>query len=47
MENIIIILIVAAIVSSISVYIYRSKKKGAHCIGCPDAKHCDKCRHDR
>lgn len=40
MENIIIIAIVLAIVTSISVYLYRAKKRGQHCIGCPYSKSC-------
>ncbi|MDE6775676.1 MAG: FeoB-associated Cys-rich membrane protein [Ruminococcus sp.] len=40
MENIIIIAIVLAIVISISVYLYRAKKRGQHCIGCPNSKSC-------
>ena len=40
MENIIIIAIVAAIVIAICYYLYREKKKGVTCIGCPYAKKC-------
>ncbi len=40
MDNIIIILIVALIVGLAGLYIYKSKKKGAGCIGCPDNKTC-------
>lgn len=40
MENVIIIAIVAAIVVSICIYLYRQKKKGVACIGCPYAKKC-------
>ncbi len=40
MENIIIIAIVAAIVIAICFYLYREKKKGRACIGCPYAKQC-------
>ena len=40
MENIIIILVVAAIVVGIAAYLIRAKKRGATCIGCPSAKQC-------
>lgn len=42
MINIIIsIIIIAAVIASIS-YIVREKKKGRHCIGCPSAGSCNK-----
>lgn len=40
MENIIIIAIVLAIVVGIIFYLYRAKKRGETCIGCPYAKQC-------
>lgn len=40
MENIIIILILLAIVGGIVWYLYRAKKRGEKCIGCPYAKQC-------
>ncbi|MDE5764345.1 MAG: FeoB-associated Cys-rich membrane protein [Ruminococcus sp.] len=40
MENIIIIAIVLAVVISVSIYLYRAKKSGQHCIGCPNSKNC-------
>lgn len=40
MENIIIIAVVSTIVISIIFYLYKEKKKGAGCIGCPYAKKC-------
>ena len=40
MENFIIILIVAAIVIGILIYLRRAKKRGEACIGCPYAKQC-------
>lgn len=40
MENIIIIVTLALVVSLASLYVYRSKKKGNACIGCPAAKSC-------
>ena len=40
MENIIIILILAVIIGSIVLYLYKAKKRGETCIGCPYAKQC-------
>ncbi len=40
MENAIIILIVVAIVAGVIWYLYRQKKQGVKCIGCPYAKQC-------
>lgn len=40
MDNIIIIAIVVVIVGLASLYIYRAKKKGKKCIGCPDGGSC-------
>ena len=40
MENIIILVIVAAIIAGIVRYLYRAKKRGETCIGCPYAKQC-------
>ncbi len=40
MENFIIIGIIVVIVALALLYIYRSKKKGNKCIGCPYGKVC-------
>ncbi len=40
MTNVVIIFVIAAILGLAGGYVYRSKKKGAKCIGCPDAAHC-------
>ncbi|MBQ9946626.1 MAG: FeoB-associated Cys-rich membrane protein [Clostridia bacterium] len=40
MENIIIALIILLIVGLAGVYIYKAKKSGRKCIGCPDSKTC-------
>ena len=43
MENltdIIVLLIVAAVIGAICFYLWRQKKKGVKCIGCPYAKEC-------
>ena len=39
-ENIIIIAVLAAIVAGIAFYLYRSKKRGKSCTGCPCSKNC-------
>lgn len=38
--NAVIIVIIAAAVIGISLYLYRAKKRGETCIGCPYAKQC-------
>lgn len=38
MINIIIIAIIAIIIGSAGVYVYKAKKNGAKCIGCPASK---------
>lgn len=40
MENIIILVIVAVIVGLAARYVYRAKKNGAKCIGCPSGHSC-------
>ncbi len=40
MQNILIILIIAVIVINIIIYLYKEKKSGAKCVGCPYAKQC-------
>lgn len=40
MENIIIIAVLVIILGSAALYIYRAKKKGQKCIGCPDSGSC-------
>ena len=48
MENLIIILILAFIIGGILIYLYKAKKRGESCIGCPYAKQCaskGKCDH--
>ena len=38
--NVFLVIIIAVIVGVASLYIYKSKKAGAACIGCPHAKEC-------
>lgn len=40
MENLIIVLILLAIATSIIWYLLRARKRGEKCIGCPYAKQC-------
>ena len=40
LTNVIVILIVAAVIGAICFYLYRQKKKGVKCIGCPYASQC-------
>ena len=40
LADLIIILIVAGLVTAACLYIYKEKKKGRHCIGCPMAGKC-------
>lgn len=42
LANIITIAILLAVVSAACLHIYRSKKKGCHCIGCPMGGQCHK-----
>ena len=42
MTNIILIAILLIIVGVICLYLYKTKKRGEHCIGCPYAKQCKK-----
>lgn len=41
MENIIIIAVVIVIVALAGLYIYKAKKSGSKCIGCPHSKECN------
>ena len=40
MENIIPVVILVLLVGGAVLYIWRSKKRGAKCIGCPHARNC-------
>ena len=42
MDNLIIIILLIIIVGGAIVYIYKEKKKGVKCIGCPFAQNCSK-----
>ncbi|MBR4109652.1 MAG: hypothetical protein IKK41_04990 [Oscillospiraceae bacterium] len=40
MENLIVVLILVLILGGAALYIYKAKKKGRKCIGCPDGSTC-------
>ena len=40
MENVIIMLILVAIIGGAGRYVYKRKKSGTKCIGCPYSKSC-------
>ena len=40
MTNIIVLLVVGLVVGGAAGYIYKEKKKGVKCIGCPDSGNC-------
>ena len=40
MINVILVAILAAIIGGAVIYIYKAKKHGVRCIGCPGAKAC-------
>ena len=44
MENFIVIAVILAILVSASVYIWKEKKRGVTCIGCPDSGTCAHCK---
>ena len=43
MVNLIVILVLAVVIGGAALYIYKAKKHGVKCIGCPSAKHCGSC----
>jgi len=43
MTNLIVFVIVAVIVGGAGLYIYKEKKRGVKCIGCPAGKKCGAC----
>jgi hypothetical protein len=40
MGNVVVILLLAAMVGAIVCYLYRAKKRGQTCIGCPNSDKC-------
>ncbi len=47
MTDILLILLLSAIVTGAGYSIYRSKKAGKKCIGCPGSGCCDRCCHEK
>ena len=47
MDDLIVLAVVAGILAAAAGYVYKQKKSGAKCIGCPDSKtcagHCQSC----
>ena len=41
MDTVIAVIVIVAIVALAAFYIYKAKKSGKKCIGCPDSKHCN------
>ena len=44
MEDLILIVVIAAILIGAAWYIYKAKKSGQKCIGCPDSGSCPHCK---
>lgn len=44
MADLILIVVLLAIVGAAIFYIYKAKKRGEVCVGCPYAKQCGKCK---
>lgn len=42
MENIILIVVLVALLAAVVRYIWKERKKGVKCIGCPEGCHCGK-----
>ncbi len=40
MLDFILIVLLAGILGSVADYLYKAKKNGQHCVGCPNAKQC-------
>ncbi len=40
MTNVILVLILLLIAGGAGIYLYKAKKNGAHCVGCPYANKC-------
>ncbi|MBE7016021.1 MAG: FeoB-associated Cys-rich membrane protein [Ruminococcaceae bacterium] len=43
MTDIILTLVILIVLGIAGGYIYKEKKKGSHCIGCPHSGKCQKC----
>ncbi len=47
MENIVIIAVLTVIISLAALYVYKSKKSGKKCIGCPYSCSCSCLKNDK
>jgi hypothetical protein len=43
MENVIIVVVLALILGGAALYVWKAKKNGRKCIGCPDSGKCSGC----
>ena len=43
MKNLVLILIILALVFGVVFYLYRAKKRGGDCLGCPHSRGCKGC----
>ena len=43
MTDILVLAVIALMVGGAGLYIYKAKKRGAKCIGCPNSKSCSGC----
>ena len=42
MVNLIAMAVIVAIVGAAAGYLYKAKKRGVRCVGCPDSGHCSR-----
>jgi len=42
MENVVLILVLVLILGAAALYVYKAKKRGDKCVGCPYSKQCGK-----
>ena len=47
MTDILVLAVIALIVGGAALYIYKAKKSGVKCVGCPHAKTCSSIKHTR
>ena len=40
LETVIVMLILLVVIGSAALYVYRAKKRGVKCVGCPHGGHC-------
>ena len=43
MTDLVVLAVIALIVGGAGLYIYKAKRRGVKCIGCPNAKSCSGC----